>query len=110
MEQEIKIVNYQFSPSEKVLNPKSNLFSLVERLKTFADSPVLLDVNNLANAGLYYVRENKTIKCIYCDIEIFDFESNDLLHHECCGSTTESSTDSGIDSDNILEHSIVNRK
>lgn len=54
------------------------------RLKTFFQFPnEYLDIQFLAKSGLYYIGENETCKCHFCDIEISNWSIylSPLLEH-----------------------------
>lgn len=61
---------------------KMNLEKL--RLRTFCQFPNdYIDIKALAKYGFYYIGENETCKCYFCNIEVTDWNiySSPLLEH-----------------------------
>jgi hypothetical protein len=64
----------QFSSSNQ-----TNLYSELERRRTFVDWPVpFLPAASLASAGFYYLRIEDVVKCIFCGIEVGKWEPGDV--------------------------------
>ncbi|GLH01933.1 Apoptosis 1 inhibitor [Gryllus bimaculatus] len=58
--------------------PSFNLKSEADRYKTFERWPVpFMDAHKLAAAGFYYINRDDLVKCVFCGVEVGNWEEGD---------------------------------